>query len=212
MAAPVLLGGVALLVLIGTTGAGATAARLVAALAFAVFAGAVTVTCWPVAKAAHAANAGPTRRPIMAVAVWFPLAVWGDVVIVATATVGLLDAAGLAVFLGVLAQVIATVLTSHAQPRDLKIRGLKIRGPGSGARHALARARLGRRAAKSMTRTNSSRAVTLPCTAQPRRRTEPARSAATRSPTEACSSTNGIQAARWWANGMSRTAGRMMGA
>lgn len=110
LASPVLFVGVAALMAVGVGGGGATAARLVAAAAFAVVAGAVTVTCWPVAGAARNAKQGATRRPVVAVATWFPVVAWLDVVVVATGQWRLLDAVGLAMFLGVLGQLIATVL------------------------------------------------------------------------------------------------------
>lgn len=110
-AAPAPFVGITLLLLAGLDGGWATGLRLLSATAFAVFAVGVTVSCWPVAAAARAANAGPTRRPVVAVTLWFPIAAWCDVLVVATGRWHLLDAVGLAMFLGVLGQLIAAVLT-----------------------------------------------------------------------------------------------------
>lgn len=111
VAAPALFVAVTGLSLLGLGDGGATVARLVAAVALAVVATSVTVAVVPVGRAAAGANEGATRRPVVAVATWFVLAAWADVAVVATGAWRLLDAVGLAVFVGVLGQLIATVIT-----------------------------------------------------------------------------------------------------
>ena len=96
------------------TGVGAPAAtplRLAAAVAMAVYAQAATVACLPVAGAARAANPSAPRWSIVAVGWWFPVVAWADVAVIATGSWRLLDAVGLAMILGVLAQTMTAVLT-----------------------------------------------------------------------------------------------------
>lgn len=102
---------VLLLLATGVGGTAATVLRLLAAAAMAVFAWATTVTCLPVGQAAHGAKPSATRWPVVAVSTWFPVVAWADVAVIATGTWRHLDALGLAVILGVLAQAITTVLT-----------------------------------------------------------------------------------------------------
>jgi nitrite reductase (NO-forming) len=106
-----LTAGVLLLLATGVGGTPAVVLRVVAAAAFGVFAWATTVTCCAVGAAARRAKPSAARWPLIAVSVWFPVAVWADVAIVATAAWRLLELVGLAVLLGVLAQTIAAVLS-----------------------------------------------------------------------------------------------------
>ena len=102
--------GVLLLLATGTGGSAAVVLRLGAAAALAVFARATTTICRDVAVAAWGAKPAPARWSLVAVGTWFPVAVWADVAIVATASWRLLSAVGLAVLIGVLAQTIVAVL------------------------------------------------------------------------------------------------------
>jgi hypothetical protein len=102
--------GVVLLLLTGVGGGAAVVLRVAAAAGLGTFAWAVTVTCWDVGAAAVGAKPTAVRWPVVAVAAWFPVAVWADVAVVATGTWRYLDAVGLSMFLGVLAQVVVAVL------------------------------------------------------------------------------------------------------
>jgi hypothetical protein len=95
----------------GIGGVAGTLLRLAAATAMAVYAVAVTVVSVPVATAARGANPSAARWPVVAVGGWFPLVAWADVVVIAVGDWRWLDAVGLAMVLGVLAQTIAAVLT-----------------------------------------------------------------------------------------------------
>lgn len=102
---------VLLLLATGVGGTVGTALRLASALTMSVFAWAVTVVCLPVGTAAHRAGPSAPRWPLVAAAVWFPVVAWADVAVIASGRWRLLDAVGLAMLLGVLAQVITAVLT-----------------------------------------------------------------------------------------------------
>lgn len=102
--------GVLLLLATGVGGTAAVVLRVAAAAALGVFALATTTTCWAIGVAAWRAKPSGPRWHLLAVAVWFPLAVWADVVIVAAAEWRLLVSAGLAVMVGVLVQTIVAVL------------------------------------------------------------------------------------------------------
>ena len=102
---------VLLLLATGVGGSAATALRLAAAGAMAVYAVAVTVVGVPVATAARRANPSAARWPVFAVGAWFPAVAWADVAVIAVGDWRWLDAVGLAMVLGVLAQTIAAVLT-----------------------------------------------------------------------------------------------------
>lgn len=96
------------------TGVGGTAAvvfRVAAAVAIGVFGWAVTVTCRAVAVAARRANGSAARWPVVALNLWFPVAVWADVAVIVTGAWRWLDVVGLSVLLGVLAQAMAAVMT-----------------------------------------------------------------------------------------------------
>lgn len=115
-AVAVRVGGTALtlgVLLLFATGVGdhwATSLRVSAAIAIAVYAWAVTVACRPVVIAARRAKPSASRWPVVAVGTWFPVVAWADVAVVATGRWRLLDAVGLAMFLGVLGQSIVAVL------------------------------------------------------------------------------------------------------
>lgn len=106
-----LTGGTLLLLATGIGGDAATVIRVAAAATVAVFAWAATVTCLPVAAAARRAKASATRWPVVALSLWFPLAAWADVGVIAAGAWRFLDVVGLAALLGVLGQTIAAVLT-----------------------------------------------------------------------------------------------------
>lgn len=103
--------GVLLLLATGVGGPTATMLLVAAAAGLAVFAWAATVTCRPVATAARGAKPSAVRWPVVALSLWFPVAAWADVAVVASGRWRFLDAVGLAVILGVLVQAIAAVLT-----------------------------------------------------------------------------------------------------
>lgn len=103
--------GVLLLLATGVGGTAGTALRWAAAAGLGVFAWAAAVTCWPVVVAARGAKPTAPRWSVIAVGVWFPVVAWVDVAVVATGRWWLLDALGLAVFLGVLGQAMVAVLT-----------------------------------------------------------------------------------------------------
>ncbi|HEX9766044.1 MAG TPA: hypothetical protein VGA36_04720 [Nitriliruptorales bacterium] len=108
----------------GVGGAPSTALRMVSAAGLAVFAWSVVVTCWPVALAARGGARTASRWPVIWLCSWFALVVWVDVAVVATGSWSRLDALGLALLLGVLAQaMLATIL--HVLPlmvRDDRVR------------------------------------------------------------------------------------------
>lgn len=124
--------GVLLLLASGVGGVPGTALRVTGAAGLAVYAWAATVTCSDVVEAARRAKPSPTRWPLVAGCSWLPVAVWTDVVVVATGSWRWLDAVGLAVLVGVLAQVVLVVL-AHLAPM--------LRVPQAAGRHDL-RARL----------------------------------------------------------------------
>jgi nitrite reductase (NO-forming) len=103
--------GVLLLLATGVGGTIGTVLRVLAASGIAVYAWAVTVVCTAVGQAARSAKPSAPRWPLLALAVWFPVAVWADVLVVATGQWRFLDALGLAALVGVLGQAIATTLT-----------------------------------------------------------------------------------------------------
>lgn len=103
----------------GFGGSGGVATRLVAAAGLAAFAWAVTVVSIPVARASVAASA-PDRWSILAVAAWFVVAGWSDVLAVAADAWRLLEPVGAAMLVGVLAQAILTSL-GYVAPRLLHL-------------------------------------------------------------------------------------------
>jgi hypothetical protein len=102
--------GVVSLLASGLGGAAGTGLRVLAAVALAVFAWATTRTCTPVIAAARGASPSPARWHVIATSTWFVVAVWVDVVVVASGAWRFLDALGAAALLGVLGQGIVTAL------------------------------------------------------------------------------------------------------
>ena len=111
--------GVAGIVGTGFGGAEGIVARVIAAAGLAVFAWAVTVVSVPVVRASVAARA-PDRWSISAVAAWFVIVGWSDVVVVAAGEWRFLDPVGAAILVGVLAQAIVTSL-GYVAPRLLHL-------------------------------------------------------------------------------------------
>lgn len=100
-----------LLILTGIGGLTGTLMRVAAAIFLGIFAYAMTRVCVPVCRAVYAARPSAQRPLVIALTVWFPLVVWADVVVVATAQWRWLDGVGAAAFTGVLGQaVLATLL------------------------------------------------------------------------------------------------------
>lgn len=112
-----------LLLATGIGGGAGTAARLLAAVGLAVLAWAVTVVCRPVAVVALTARRSATWGLVAGAGMWFPLAAWADVAVVATGRWELLTAIGVTALVGVLAQsVLATVLHVGPLLRDRPVR------------------------------------------------------------------------------------------
>ena len=91
------------------TGAGApvaTAARVAAGVALAVYALAVTKVGLPVLQAGRRARPSPQGRFLLAAVGWFVVAAWADAAAVATGTMALLDPIGLLLLAAVLGQAI----------------------------------------------------------------------------------------------------------
>lgn len=98
--------GVLALVGSGLGGTGGTALRLLAAAGLAVYAGGVVAVCLPVLRAARTARRPGNGLLLSAACVWFPVAVVGDALVVATASWRLLTPLGVLLLIGVLAQAI----------------------------------------------------------------------------------------------------------
>lgn len=94
----------------GAGGAWALPARLTAAAAPAGYAAAATVVCLPVIRAGRRAQPSAPAWMIRTACVWFAVAVWADVVVVATGRWRLLDALGVVVITAVLGQAIVAAL------------------------------------------------------------------------------------------------------
>jgi hypothetical protein len=109
----------------GTAG---TLARLVAALALAVFAGAATTVVAPVVHAVARGRPGAPRPLIVAASLWLVAVVWVDVVVVAAGAWRWVDALGLVALVGVLGQAIVATLAYLAP---------MLRGRTTAARDAL---------------------------------------------------------------------------
>ncbi len=95
----------------GLAGSGGAVMRMAAAAGLAVYAVAVIVVCQPVMAAARAAKPSASRWSVVAVTGWFMLVAVADVVVVASGRWWILDALGLAMLIGVLAQALLTTLT-----------------------------------------------------------------------------------------------------
>ncbi len=104
-----LLVAVAALVAMGAGGATGTPARLVAAAGLAVFGGAATIVCLPVVRAVRQ-RPGAAAPLVVAASTWLVVLLWADALVIATASWHLLDALGVAVLGGVLAQAILATL------------------------------------------------------------------------------------------------------
>ncbi len=101
---------VLLLFLAGIGGNWATALNAAAGVGLAVYALAATLVCLPVGRAVWGARVTAARPLVLGVCLWFPLAVWADVVVVATGSWRWLDALGVVALTGVLAQAILATL------------------------------------------------------------------------------------------------------
>jgi hypothetical protein len=88
----------------------ASAGRAVATVGLVVYAVAASAICGDVIRAARRARPSVHGRFLVAACVWFPIAVWADVVAVGTDSPQLVNAVGLAVLGGVLAQSIVAAL------------------------------------------------------------------------------------------------------
>jgi hypothetical protein len=107
--------GVLALLLTGTGGDLALAARLAAAAALAGYAVAATVVCVAVVSAGRRARPTAQARMMRAACSWFVAVVWADVAVVATGRWRLLDALGAVLIVGVLGQAILAAM-SHLAP------------------------------------------------------------------------------------------------
>lgn len=134
--------GVLLLLASGVGGAAGTALRLAAAAGLGVYAWSATTTCAAVVRAATRAKPSANRPALIAACSWLPVAVWADVAVVATGAWRWLDPVGLAMLVGVLAQVVLVVLTylapmlrtSGAAGRDRLLARIDVAaGPRTGA-------------------------------------------------------------------------------
>jgi nitrite reductase (NO-forming) len=102
--------GVLALIGSGAPGTAGQVSRWLAAAGLAVFAVTATVVCRSVATVAPRGRREMAGLSITAACIWFPLAAWADVVVVATARWWLLPVVGIALLGGVLAQAIAAAL------------------------------------------------------------------------------------------------------
>lgn len=134
------------------TGAGAPVAvpaRAVAALGLAGYAAAATVICLPVLRTARRAQGNVHGRLVAGACAWFPPVVWVGAAVVATGRWALLDALGVALLVGVLAQAILGALgylapmvwTGGAQARRAHAPRAAALGTPCAAQHRDARAR-----------------------------------------------------------------------
>ncbi|MEX0657569.1 MAG: hypothetical protein WD080_00380, partial [Egibacteraceae bacterium] len=98
------------LLLTGVGGAGALAAQLLAAGGLAVYAAGATVVCLGVLRAGKRSHPSAHARLLQAACGWLVLAVWADVLVVATGQLSMLDALGVLLLLGVLGQAILGAL------------------------------------------------------------------------------------------------------
>jgi hypothetical protein len=110
-AAAALTAAALLLIATGVGGAVGVVLRLAAAAALAIYAHAAGVILLPVIRAVAGGRRAVSSRLILAGSVWFLVAAWAAVLVVATAGWGMLDALGLALLLGVLVQAVAATLT-----------------------------------------------------------------------------------------------------
>lgn len=102
--------GVVALLATGVEGPAATAFRIAAAVGLIVYARAVWVVCVPVLRAVWRARPSAGRWSVLAAAGWFPLVAVADAAAVAAGADRLLEALGVVLLLGVLAQAILGAL------------------------------------------------------------------------------------------------------
>lgn len=93
----------------GTDGGTGVAARGVALAGLVAYGWAVLVVVRAVVDAARSSNRSPVRWPVVAAAVWLPVGVALDLVVVATTQRRAFDAVGVVLFIGVLTQLILAV-------------------------------------------------------------------------------------------------------
>jgi hypothetical protein len=98
------------LLLTGLGGAWAEVLRIVAAAGLGVLTWATVVVLLPVYRAAEGAKPYAARGPVLAITVWLPIALALDVVAVGAGQRRWLEAAGVVLLIGVLAQALLTVL------------------------------------------------------------------------------------------------------
>lgn len=115
-AAALLLTAAALAVAAGTDGGVGVAARGVAIAGLAVYGWAVLVVVRAVVGAARSSDRSPVRWPVVGAAVWLPLGVALDILVVATTQRQAFDAVGVVLFIGVLTQLILAVFL-HLAPQ-----------------------------------------------------------------------------------------------
>jgi len=97
---------VLLLLLMGLPGISGRIMRIAAGLALCGFAATVTTTLGPVSRTAFAARPSGGRLLVLGVAGWFTIAVWADALVVLAGRWELLDAIGVMLLAGVLAQAV----------------------------------------------------------------------------------------------------------
>lgn len=105
---------IVLLLLSGSPGMLGPALRLTAGIALAGFAAGATMTLLPVWRVARTAQRSSARLSVLALSGWFVIAAWADAVIVMTGRWAGLDAIGVALLTGVLAQAILATAASLA--------------------------------------------------------------------------------------------------
>lgn len=105
-----------LVVSAGADGGVGLIGRGVALVGLATYGWAVLVVVRPLLRAARSSDRSPLRWPVVGAAVWLPVGVVLDLVVVATSQRGAFDAVGVVLFIGVLAQLILAVLL-HLAPQ-----------------------------------------------------------------------------------------------
>jgi nitrite reductase (NO-forming) len=96
--------GVVLLATIGLPDPLGSTARIVAAVALAAYAWAASIVCAPVLRVALRAKPTGPRPLVIAVAIWFPIAAWSGVAVVATGALEWFETVGVVALVGVLGQ------------------------------------------------------------------------------------------------------------
>jgi hypothetical protein len=108
--ATALTGAIVLMAATGINGTPGQVLRIGAAVLLAVFAMTITQVCVPVFWAAYHARHSAQRPLVLTLTVFFPLVVWADVLVVATASWRFLDVLGAGTFTGVLGPAILATL------------------------------------------------------------------------------------------------------